>query len=97
MSKFEFPFFFLIDKPTEDILEKGCFKGNPKHRRNIHESPKDETKFEFLMSHYLKGQTMFGCKIQKTDVSKFEYKFYMPHNSHFPIKRGMYLYVLLPT
>ena len=35
-------FFFFIDKPTEDILEKGCLKGNPEHTRSIHESPKDK-------------------------------------------------------
>ena len=37
-------FFFLIDKPTENILEKGCLRGNSKHTGSIHESPKGKNK-----------------------------------------------------
>ena len=43
-------FFFLMDKPTEDILEKGCLKGNPKHIGSIHESPKDKRQRQALTS-----------------------------------------------
>ena len=32
----------MIDKPTENILDKGCLKGNLKHTWSIHESPKKQ-------------------------------------------------------
>lgn len=37
-----FYFFIFMDKPIEDILEKWCLNGNPKHTWGIHESPKDK-------------------------------------------------------
>ena len=33
--------FFLINKPTENILDKGCLKGDSKHTGSIQEPPKD--------------------------------------------------------
>ena len=37
-------FFFLIDKHTKYVLEKGRLRGNPKHTGSIQESPKGKDK-----------------------------------------------------